>query len=1246
MHKSLLLLWALCMSFFSLMAQHTTHPLVENRGQWPAHVSAAADVEGGKVFLEENAITYHLFDLAGLNGSHAIDSAHTRIRGHVYKVNFVGSGSEKSEALFEGKQQPYSNYFLGNDPEHWAGHCSHFTHLTHKNLYPGIDWVTHGDGSFLKYDFIVHAGADADLIRMRYQGQEKLAIENDRLVVYTHVGDVTEQKPIAWQIIRGEKHPVACEYRLKGNEVTFKLGNTYDPTFDLTIDPELVFSTFSGSTSDNFGYTATFDKYGSLYSGSSAFGQGYPSTTGAYDTTHNGGDSGIGQGIDIALTRYSINGTFMVWSTFLGGSGDELPHSIIVNDQEELIVYGSTGSADYPITAGAIDNTFGGGPAMNLSGTGALFPSGADIIVSRLGSFGESLLASTYIGGSANDGICDAAALKYNYADEFRGEVELDDDGNILIVSSTRSADIATSNAIQAFPGGGLDALVGKLNVEMTQAIWLTYFGQTGDDSGFSIANNAAGEHIFCGGTTSPTLNLGPASAQQVYGGGTADAYIVRLAANGNQLLGGTYWGGTAYDQAYFIEVDNNDFVYIYGQTAAGNNLIQNAAYSNANSGNLIAKFDANLHNAIWSTVIGTGDGKPNLSPAAFLVDQCNRVYISGWGINLGSNLALNPGSHLAYMASMPVTADAFDGLSTSGDFYMAVFDNSMTQLEYATFIGGDQSDEHVDGGTSRFDKKGVIYQSVCAGCGSHSDFPTYPSNAWSTTNNAPSGGCNNAVYKFDFQLPISVADFNNDPTDCIGNLSNFISNSIGAETYLWDFGDGTTSSEENPSHLYAQAGTYTITLTVSSANTCNGTDSAEGTITITDPQEVNLQDVVVCASPNNVLSVPTTEGIFSWSPSSNLSDPTGYSTFYYGTESQDFTITQINSGCITHFTLHADVLKFEILTTDTVLCEPDEITLSAQYSPSDASIIWSDTNNWGFNTQLNDDSTDVDITVQATHSAVYYVQIVSGACAIEQSVYVQLADDQTSLQGDFTICSDEPVMLSVENPAPQFSYSWTPAALIVAGQNTSTIMANISEATLFTVTSVSDDGCIASDSVLVSISTLNPQNVVASATPSTIAPGENALLNASPGGYTYSWTPASSLNNAAIANPLAAPQQTTIYTVTISDSQCTASDTAEVRVITVVCGPPSIFIPNTFTPNADGKNEKLYVRGINLSKVHLAIYNRWGQLVFETYAQNEGWDGTFKEMKVDPDVFVYYLEATCDGGEEYFEKGNITLIR
>ncbi|MFM7729250.1 MAG: gliding motility-associated C-terminal domain-containing protein, partial [Flavobacteriales bacterium] len=249
-------------------------------------------------------------------------------------------------------------------------------------------------------------------------------------------------------------------------------------------------------------------------------------------------------------------------------------------------------------------------------------------------------------------------------------------------------------------------------------------------------------------------------------------------------------------------------------------------------------------------------------------------------------------------------------------------------------------------------------------------------------------------------------------------------------------------------------------------------------------------------------------------------------------------------------------------------------------------------------------------------------------------------------VEADFTICAGEQVTIDVENPNPLLTYSWTPEEPILSGQNTASIVVLIDEPTLFTVHSTSAEGCTASDSVMVSWSGLNPTTVVATTNQFVIASGENALLSAQPAGYTYQWTPAESLNNPALQTPLASPEQTTIYTVTVSDSQCSASDTVEVRVLNLVCGPPNIFIPNTFTPNADRDNEKLYVRGLNLSKIHLAIYNRWGQVVFETNSQNEGWDGTFKDMKVDPDVFVYYLEATCEGGEEYFEKGNVTVIR
>src|SRR5690606_24073256 len=129
----------------------------------------------------------------------------------------------------------------------------------------------------------------------------------------------------------------------------------YDPAYELVIDPTLEFATFSGSFSDNFGYTATFDNAGFLYSGSTAFGAQYPVTTGAYQTDWAGG------GTDIAISKYDTTGSYMVWSTYLGGSNSELPHSLYVDANDQLLVLGTTGSADFPITVNAYDASFNGG---------------------------------------------------------------------------------------------------------------------------------------------------------------------------------------------------------------------------------------------------------------------------------------------------------------------------------------------------------------------------------------------------------------------------------------------------------------------------------------------------------------------------------------------------------------------------------------------------------------------------------------------------------------------------------------------------------------------------------------------------------------------------------------------------------------------------------------------------------------------------------------------------------------------
>ena len=100
------------------------------------------------------------------------------------------------------------------------------------------------------------------------------------------------------------------------------------------------------------------------------------------------------------------------------------------------------------------------------------------------------------------------------------------------------------------------------------------------------------------------------------------------------------------------------------------------------------------------------------------------------------------------------------------------------------------------------------------------------------------------------------------------------------------------------------------------------------------------------------------------------------------------------------------------------------------------------------------------------------------------------------------------------------------------------------------------------------------------------------------------------------------------------------------VEVLDFICEDPYIYLPNAFSPNGDGENDILYIRGKNLSKVYLAIFNRWGQLVFETENQHFGWDGTFEGMEIDPAVYDYYMRWECEPGKEHFKKGNITLIR
>ena len=165
-----------------------------------------------------------------------------------------------------------------------------------------------------------------------------------------------------------------------------------------------------------------------------------------------------------------------------------------------------------------------------------------------------------------------------------------------------------------------------------------------------------------------------------------------------------------------------------------------------------------------------------------------------------------------------------------------------------------------------------------------------------------------------------------------------------------------------------------------------------------------------------------------------------------------------------------------------------------------------------------------------------------------------------------------------------------------------------------------------------------------------TIAAGDTVqLIGTYNPDYSYIWDANTTLSNTTIYNPTARPTAAngTVYRLTATDLDgCIAVDTIIIWVQNPLCGEPYIFVPNAFTPDGDGLNDRVFVRGSEITDVEFAIYDRWGELVFQTSSQNTGWDGTFKGKNLPPDVYGYYLRCKCDDGTLFFKKGNITLIR
>ncbi len=1051
-----------------------------NKGQWEDVINYQVDLVGGKMYIEDDGFTFNFYEQPD---HHSHKDEHLMelksLKAHAVRTKFKGS-SWSGSAIESNKSGHYTNYFLGNESQKWQSEVYSFGRTILKDFYSGIDLdIESGDGS-LKYSFIVKPFKDASQVQMSVEGATRFSIEeNGDLRILTSLGEIIEKKPIAWTEANGLKTPVEVNFKIENDLVVYEFPNGYNQQELLVIDPSLIFSTFTGSTSDNWGMTSTPGPNGEMYAAGICFGAGYPVSTGAYDLTYNGGTTNSNlPGFDVAISKFNADGSLLLFSTYLGGNANELPESMITGTNGDLYVLGITASPNFPITAGAYDNSFAGGVQTTQN---ALKFMGTDIYVAHFNSAGTSLVASTFIGGTANDGL-NTSTLHYNYGDQFRGEIILDGSENIYVSSNTKSADFPVTNGSTL--SGEQDAVVFKMNSTLTTLIWSTYFGGSGLETGNSLELSTNGDLFVSGGTTSSNLPINGGIGATF--GGASDGYVAKFSSATGNFIRATYMGGAEYDQTYFVKLDVDDFVYVYGQTETSW-AITPGCYGNPNSGQFLRKYTNDLATISWTTMFGAGTGHPEISPTAFLISDCYDIFISGWGG------LVNNGGQAVHSSSngFPITPGAYQPNTNGSNFYLGIFGVDASTLVYGTYMGGTaSSSNHVDGGTSRFDKSGAVYHAVCAACGGNANGFTTTPGAWSTSNQ--SSNCNLAAFKFQLGEPYSLSA---NTTICSGATTQL--SATGGISYSWSPASSLSNPNiSNPIASPTQTTVYYVEMDFNEG--CAIVDSVIVTVTVPPTIDLNSQNVI-CSGDTTVLSASGNGLTYNWSPNTTINNPSLPNVSVWPPVSQYYYCTVTNQ-CFTNMdSIYVQVNPLPIigLIDNLTICTGAQATINVSNGT---------TNTWVANPSLTVIS-NTEISVSPTVPTLYFVNGVdANGCKKRDSVFVDFYPiPPLIVSSDTSVCYTENAYLSASGAD---SYTWTPSASL----NNATIPNPIATPlvpTTYTVTGTYAAGCILTKSIDIDLLYL-PVPVL----PDTFVVCYNVAQQLVAGGAdSYSWSPATYLN-------------------------------------------------------------------------------------------------------------------------------------
>ncbi|MBP6822718.1 MAG: SBBP repeat-containing protein, partial [Acidobacteria bacterium] len=605
-----------------------------NQGQANEAVKFISRGHGYQVFLTDDQTVLVLQNVECSGCKESTPSPNSQLPAPNF-LRFRLQGARDAAITASGLLPGKSNYLIGDDSSRWRTNIPNYSQVEYNEVYPGVAMKFYGTQRSLEYDFEVAPGVDPSGITLSVEGAEKIELdESGDLVLHVGGQRIYTRAPVSYQTVAGKQSQVVSRYVLKGgNLIGFEVPS-YDRKQPLVIDPVVDFSTFFGGIGSDEGFSIAVDSTGAAYVTGTTYSNNF-NTFAPLQTLNRGGK------FDAFITKINPAGSAIVYSTYLGGSGEDQGRGIAVNSAGEAYVAGITNSQDFN-TRNPLQATITG--------------LAEDAFVVKVNAAGTDLLFSTYLGGNSID---QAFAIAVTSS------------GDAVVTGSTVSTNFPTKNPLQATNRGGADVFVTRLKGDGTQLIYSTYLGGGLFDEAYGIALDSGGNVYVVGATASNDFNtLNPFQANNA--GAGSDGFLAKINSTGTSLIYSTYLGGTGVDVAYGVAVDANLNAYVTGHTFSTNFPTQSPmqATNHGEADAFVTRFNLNGSALIYSTYLGGALGDFG---RGIVVDAGSQPIITGRTASTDFNVS-NP-----LQATNLGNVDAFvSKLSING-----------SALIYSTYLGG-----------------------------------------------------------------------------------------------------------------------------------------------------------------------------------------------------------------------------------------------------------------------------------------------------------------------------------------------------------------------------------------------------------------------------------------------------------------------------------------------------------------------------------------------------------------------------